>query len=191
MLGHQDDFWEPLRGTVLPFVGHVLTRLGDHVGGDLYAESTTGRSQFVFLVDKHRERVERDLDAIGFERNPLAAWKTLAGTEHTEVGSWRWYDDGETIVEPTAAHEQFIQTHGTGQADTQTHVVLYEIDGDESTTAVFAHHEAAWHIHPIIHYRGRFTDAVLGVNNTRALFREHYGEDYCTLVSESTGVLPG
>jgi hypothetical protein len=191
-MGHQQDFWESLRAVVLPRLGWLLQQVQSHVGGDLYAETTTGRSQFACVVHKTEEKLERDLHAIGFERNPLAAWKTLVGTDRTEEGSWRYYGtDNESIVAPTDSFEQFINEHGTENADTQLHVILYELDDRPETTAVFAHHEAAWHTHPIVHYNAVYYDPILGVNATRHLFREYYGDAYDGLVEEHEDVLPG
>lgn len=126
--GPAADFWERVRGTVIP----VLDRLGKRCSIG-YAAYTLGKAEYVGTVDIASEAVEGLLFENGFHRNPLAAYKSLPDGRE-ETGSW-------------AYRESLL-------ARRQTHVMLFP--GDDGTTDLYAHAELSA-INPLTaldHYRG-------------------------------------
>jgi hypothetical protein len=136
-MGHKHDYWERLRGWLIPKLGIFAQFLEDVTGDRYYVESKTHNNQFVGRVDMGEEEFEKELHDMGFERNPLAAWKHI-DTGENEEGSFR---------------KVGYENH----PDMQLHVILY--DGDKMAECgecvyVYAHWELRWDVDPIGHYRG-------------------------------------
>lgn len=131
------DRWERVRRKVIPAIGKAIRYLDRGHGVGLYVTSTTDKPEFVGVVPKSEEAFEKDLEEMGFERNPLASLKSLVTTKEIEEGSFRWYDS---------------------DGDFQLHVVIYDgskmPDAETGETHVYAHWEYRWDVRPIKHYRG-------------------------------------
>jgi len=173
MLGPAADWMETAREHIINYLANVLVRCRS-CDGSLYVKTTTDDSEFVGIVDKPEDKIEQDLATMGFNRNPLAAWKTLSGSNHHEEGSWRLdCVDDPPIPLPAEAHP-----HDEDGCDFQLHVVLYEIDSREGTTAVFAHHELSWTTHPIGHYKGTYVNDSYGSALMNEYLKQLYGAEY-------------
>lgn len=155
-MGHRQDWWESIRAWLIPKLGVFVQFLEDATGNDYYVESKTHANQFVGRVPMGEEEFEKVLDELGFERNPLAAWKHL-GSGETEEGSWRriGYDDSPEM---------------------QLHVILYDgkdiQNAETNVTYVYAHWELRWDVDPWGHYRGAVYNPDEGVRRMKKLLNE-------------------
>jgi len=156
-MGHEQDWIERVRLWLIPKLGRVAQHL-NHVGGEpLYVSYKLHNNEFVGRVDMPEEEFEKELDEMGFERNPIAALKTNSAGE-TEEGSWRrvGYDD---------------------HPDRQLHVILF--DGDKMADAptgcvyVYAHWELRWDTDPIAHYKGKKYNGSEGVRRMKDLLDQN------------------
>lgn len=140
---HCKDYWETIRRWTLPKIGRLVAEVNETMGTDLYVTSVTNRDEFSCFVPQSEEELEERLHEMGFVRNPVAAWKRIFYDSNIyEGGSYalRGHWDGEMF-------------HIYPWGDYQLHAIIYELDGDDTTTAVFAHYEYSWVTHPIKHYR--------------------------------------
>lgn len=177
------DYIETLRYHLVYPIGKFLAAHNDH----LYVERPTPDRQFVGIVDKGEEAFENDLTSIGASRNPVAAIKHLRSDNSVqETGSWYFVDDDNKVFYdlPEAAQSWDSDKRN----DFQLHIILFEIDGDSGTTAVFAHHELWWGTHPWAHYRAKYYNEEYGVRKMRELLRNEYGESYSDLVTTDVTV---
>lgn len=140
---HRADFWESLRRATLPTLGRVLAEVNDALGTEYYATLSTDHDEYAGVVELSKEEVESLLHDMGACRNPAAAWKRLKNTQKYEQGSWAFRGSWGN---KDWHHDPF--------GDYQLHVILFELDNDPATTALFAHYEYSWVTHPIKHYRG-------------------------------------
>lgn len=138
-MGHRHDFWEKLRQWLVP-------RLSSIIPGGHCCERQTSMNQLVDTVALSEEELEVVLHSLEFVRNPLSHWKRVG--DHGETGSWAWR--GAVEVDEDGEHS----FDRDPLADGQIHIILFELDGDSGTTAVYAHWEYSWLTHPIRHYRG-------------------------------------
>jgi hypothetical protein len=156
-MAYKKDYWERIRETIIPRLGYVVQFVEDVTGRPFYVESEIHNNQFVGRVPVDVETFEKRLDEMGFERNPLASWKSLASTGEHEEGSFRLVGVG-------------------GDESMQLHVILYDgnkIDNPTTdVTYVYAHIELRWDVHPIAHYRGKRADAQKGVKEMKRLLDE-------------------
>lgn len=176
-LGADDDWWNALRRTVLPW----LDEQADDSG--LYAAYELHPREFVGTVALSVDEVEEELEALGFDRNPLAALK-YAPDGRPERSSWALRDLPEFFDElPPLA-----QAAVAALQEDQLHVMLFE--RPDGRTDVAVHHEAS-SINPrqaAGHYRGGEYDVQKG----NAEFRDVWGETGVELVewqrvTDSTG----
>lgn len=122
--GPAAEYWERLRGRVLPGLDDLARRL------DLgYAAYELGPREYAGTLDVEPEAAERLLYRNGFRRNPFAAYKTLPDGRE-EVGSWSY--------------------RSSRLARRQVHVMLFDRDGQG--TDVYAHSEYSA-INPLVAYR--------------------------------------
>lgn len=157
-MGHKQDWIERVRRAIIPKLGYITQLVEDVTGADLYVQSETHQNQFVGRVPLDEESFEKELDTMGFERNPLASLKHLRSDQtNAEEGSWRkvGFDD-----EPAM----------------QLHIVLYDsnhIDNQyEDYTYVYAHWEYRWDTDPLKHYRGDNFNAGEGVRRMKKYLDE-------------------
>jgi len=146
LLGPAADWWETIRGIVLPLLDRLARR---RLPGQHYAAYTLSLDEVVGVIDAPPEEVEQILWERGARRMPLAALKRLpmpyAGS--VEVGSWAWRDG---LL-----------------ADQQVHVMLFA--AGEGRTLVAAHEEAnaLSPFRALDHYRGRGYDVPAGEREVR------------------------
>lgn len=182
VLGADDDYWPALRYLLLTILHHAGKEHG------LYATLVQDETQFVAVIQMDEEAFEEELEAAGYLRNPLSAYKTT--TEgYPEVGSWaRRYnrvrhigedlredarDDGVPVI---WVFEWLLGTVFKNIGDvialTQTHVILYR-GSKPDHLLVFAHTEpnslnplTAWQ-----HYAGGGAEAKPGIEEVSNLLR--------------------
>lgn len=124
-MAHKKDYWESIRKTFLKPLHKILSVYG------LYAETYTGKAEYVGTVELGEEETETLLHALGFTRNWIASYHKYGwNTERYESGS-------------------FVKREPSD--DTQLHAVTYSIP---SETHIFAHFEYNYLTHPIKHYKG-------------------------------------
>jgi hypothetical protein len=159
---------ETLR-SLLPHLSPLAKALG------LYVETTTNKTEYVGTLDVSEKDLEHRLvHDYDFERNTLAAYKTVQGTSDKEIGSFRLthrLSDIEPLSGRTAP-ERASQYDRDGHKAYQLHVILFEQDDDPETTAVYAHHELAWDVYPIKHYRGSYMADRFGADMARSILRD-------------------
>jgi hypothetical protein len=156
-MGHKHDYWEGWRAWLIPKLGGIAHWLEEVTGDRYYVESKTHNNQFVGRVPMGEEEFEKVLHDLGFQRNPLAAWKHIGTGEHEE-GSWRKVGyEGE-------------------DAKMQLHVIIYDGDkiqnAETDVTYVYAHWELRWDVDPWGHYRGHIYNPDEGVQRTKKLLDE-------------------
>lgn len=183
-LGADDDYWPAIRGRLLP----VLDTLAAGFPG-FYAESTTPDVELVGVLPWGTEVAETELEALGYTRNPLAAYKTnslgwgSAGSWAKRYRSIRWVGDGlrawadrRSIPGPGWLADtlgRFLQASGDILALRQIHITLFE-DPKTGRTWVYAHDEAN-SLNPLTawaHYRGTGQRARKAVRRVRDTFAE-------------------
>ena len=154
--------WQPLRRLLVP----VIHRIGQRrFGEEWYATSEQDPAGHVATVDVAVDVLLDDLEAAGYEPQPLASLKTWQGRE--EAASWARYVGG-----PGVGGLQWLRSE-------QVHVRLYRTGAGE--TAIFAHREAnpwrpdLWRAH----YRGRGQDVQAG--------REQVAEDLGVALEDVEG----
>lgn len=152
-MGHKHDFWETIRSVLLPKLGIVAHHLNTITKKNYYVEADTHKERFVGRVEMGEEEFEKVLHDLGFERNPLAAWKHLeTDADNYEEASFRkiGFED-----EPRK----------------QLHVVLYDganvDDSPDEYTYVYAHFEYRWDTNPIKHYRGHEVESKRAVKRMK------------------------
>jgi hypothetical protein len=156
-MAHKHDYWEGWRAWLIPKLGGIANWLSHVTGDHYYVEAEAHNSQFVGRVPMGEEEFEKELHDMGFERNPLAAWKHLDSGEEEE-GSWRriGYEDSPKM---------------------QLHVILYDgskiQNAETGYTYVYAHWELRWDVDPWGHYRGKNYDADEGVKRMKKLLDEN------------------
>lgn len=134
-MGHKQDFWEPLRRMMARPIGSLVTGVRC---------SNESPARFVGYVEMGEEEFEKELDQMGFHRNPLAYWKKTLEVLGHEEGSWRSVD-----------------------GDWQLHVVLYSRDEYPDRTYIYAHWEKRWDRAPIAHLNTDGFNVSKGVNKMR------------------------
>lgn len=146
-MGHKHDYWESVRAFIIPKLAILIGIINKYLGTSYYVESVTGSKQYVGRVYMDVEGFEKELHDMGFERNPLASYKTLFGSNKSEVGSWRLVD-----------------------GDYQLHTILYV---ENNYVKIYSHYEYRWDKHPIKHYRGKKIDIHKGVEMMHRKLSEH------------------
>lgn len=150
LLGADDDYWESFRGTYYPKLHPYLTRVGGYGVGRVTYDQKVGTAA------ESEEAIEAELVALGFERNPIACYKSLPDGRESE-GSW------------VLRHEANPDTVDEGM---QLHVTLFAREDSESGRELYAHYEDDWRAAPLAHLHEKNFDAVEGVQRARDLFRD-------------------
>lgn len=188
-LGADDDFWPAIRGRVLPAVDRIARGTG------LYAEGHSKPYEYAGQVATGTlDAFEEDLEAMGYTRNPLAAYKSYTPKGWQSDGSWaKRYGyirgTGDLLRNCSAAQAvpgpallgRFLQGLGDILALRQVHVTVYYQESrftDRDTVHCFVHDEAnslnpltAWR-----HYRGKGFHADRGVSRFQADLKEYAAE---------------
>lgn len=110
-LGADDDWWEAIRRLVLPQLNRVARR-----NGWGYAAYTLTWGEYAGRVHLGEEAFEKNLEALGFERMPLAAFK-FDPSGRPEAGSWAYRD---SLFAERQLHV-IIFNHGGGAIDIFAH----------------------------------------------------------------------
>ena len=161
-VGPDDNFWGPIRRTVLPRLDRALHEYGG------YATATADDREFVGVIDAGPERAERFLWALGYLWNFAASLKT-SPDGLTEYSSWakrrvqnpglrRAFEAVERIPVLGVAPEIVESIVATRQV----HVTLFE--REDGTTVAYAHEEPNA-LNPLLfaaHYTGGQRDSLLG-----------------------------
>jgi len=158
-MGHKLDWIEKLRLWLIPKLGVIAQHLSEKSDKPIYVSYDLHNREFVGRVPMNEESFEKKLDEMGFERNPIAALKTLESTGELEEGSWR---------------KVYPEEH----PDWQLHVILYDGEkqhnaGDTGYTYVYAHWELRWDTKPWKHYRGVKYNPDKGVKKMKKLLNEN------------------
>lgn len=156
-MGHEHDFWEPLRRAIVPKVGLVFAVLEDLLSGTYYENTEQRRKQFVGRAKMGEESFETVLHGAGYERNPVS-WLKENRAGETEEGSWR---------KPVG--------------DMQVHLILYDGEcipnADAGEVYLYAHWEYRWDTHPIKHLIGETVDCGEGVRRVQKML-QNQGVEY-------------
>lgn len=155
-LGADDDYWEPIRQRVWP----VLHRPLSAVGGYALAYATS--SQYTATVPLDEEALERELEEMGFYRNPVAALKR-AGDRRLSEGSWVYRQADEPLA--------FGWMPPGFLATWQLHVTVFE--SPSGGLDLYAHHELNPWRHPLKHLRGVHLSPREGVDLLQGMLRIH------------------
>lgn len=147
LVDSDDDWIESFRRTWYPRLHPHLTSFGDKIGVTLYAKGRVHENQYVLTLPAGEETSEEVLSDLGFERNPIAAYKTHPDGRQSE-GSWRLRhkDDQYGLVEEgMQLHITFLRNH----------------DVDEYVD-VYAHYEDDWMASPLNHLQEKNFSAQVG-----------------------------
>lgn len=173
-LGPDNDFWRPIRRTVLPQLDQLLANA---FGGFAINRSTP--DELAATVDLPTDDVERLLAEQGYDRNPWAGLKR-APDGRLEYSSWAHRRIGDPTVramldavETLPVAGDVIETLEAMLARRQLHATLYEA-GDGDQTDVYVHEEAN-SVNPLVaqdHYRAESQHVEKGVRRFRDLLLE-------------------
>lgn len=160
-LGPDDDWWSPLRRTVLPLLDRVLERAGG------YATSRLPRSQQVAIANATPERVERALWKQGYQWNFAASLKRDPGGR-VEYSSWAKRQLRQPQLRRVFAALEGLPVLGGpvellegALARRQVHAMLFDTPAG---TTVYAHEEPNA-LNPLLfvsHYLGGRARSLLG-----------------------------
>lgn len=142
-LGADDDWQEDFRSYAYPRLHPLLTPFGG------YGVGRVGWNQYVGTVSIDEEVLEEELVALGFERNPIACFKSLPDGRESE-GSWALRDDR---LDPNR----------------QLHITIFERDDGEPGRVVYGHEEYDWRVRPFWHLQGKDFDPEGGAEYAREL----------------------
>lgn len=159
-LGADDDWWEPLRQTILPWVDSHAQEAG------LYTQATLPEFHMAATIPRSPETVEESLEEMGAHRNPVSSFK-YSHDERAEESSWVFRDLPENFEKYPPLTKMLIAANAKGQL----HVILFERPG--GYTDVGVHHEDS-SINPgeaSDHYRGQHKDADRGQREFRERWR--------------------
>lgn len=136
LLNADDDWQESLRATWYPRLHPYLVNVGGYGVGNVSENQYTGK------VEINEDALEELLVDLGFERNPIACYKTTEDGRGSE-GSWvllSHNDPGDFVKDGY-----------------QLHVTLFERRDGEAGRELYAHHEPDWRQSPIKHlYPAKF-----------------------------------
>lgn len=158
LLDADDDWIESFRRVWYPRLHPYLTSIPGPV--PFYSLGHVGPLQDVGWVSIDEEEFEEILVDLGFQRNPIACFKSDPH-DHLSEGSWvlRVRDDEFDLLEPGM----------------QLHITLFASDAGD--LEIFAHVEDDWRVSPIAHLRGDNFRPVMGRTHMRSLLDEHTSLD--------------
>lgn len=152
LLGADDDWIESLRYVLYPKLHPFLTPFGG------YAVGRVGYDQYVGHFPEDEDAIEEELEAVGGERNPIAALKSLHDGRVSE-GSWRFTAGSAAPV--------------TIEDGMQLHLTLFDRDDGKHGREVYAHYEDDWEANAIGHLREHNFNPAIGVHLATELLDEH------------------
>lgn len=133
---HTWDWINGVRRKVQPTLHSLLSEIG------LYASTDSGSEEYACTVYDDVDEVERQLEQMGFFRNPVAALKYRASDHGKQYsrGSWFYF-----------AMEEPIDTWGIDLPKYQHHVTLYNHPKRKGVD-LYVHKEYFWGTKPEDHY---------------------------------------
>lgn len=151
-----------IRRLFLPTISKGIEIFNNIFDSHYYVTAKTAPAQFVGTINLTKHETILLFKMHGFTDNPLAALKSF---------------DGRYEIASLAFRERLFSKH-------QIHIILFELDDDPYTTAIFAHKEYSWVRHPIKHYKVDYISNEEGVRYVRQLLRYTSREGYDKHVNE-------
>jgi hypothetical protein len=153
LLGPAADYQENLRRSLYPKLHTVLKPLGGYGKAKVYED------QYVGTLHVGEETVEKELWDMGFERNPIAAYKYHGSDNRKSTGSWRLLPENDP----------------TGLVDDrkQVHVTLFRNEALPEYIDVYAHYEYNWESEAVKHLRSVDFNPSEGVELAETIFDQH------------------
>lgn len=159
LLNSNDDWIEQIRRYLYPKLHPILKKFGGFGIGKLREK------QYVTTVKISEEELEKELVDIGFERNPIAAYKTRYLDDGKSGGSWRLLPNSDP--------------EGGIEAEKQLHVTLFRSNHPEGKVDIYAHYECNWEKRPRDHLDAVDYDTEWAVDYTQRLINEYsYVDDF-------------
>lgn len=156
---------DKIRHSIIPKIAPLIAEVNDHTDRKLYVTTDTFHSEYVGCIRMSESEFVEVLGQLGFVPNALSSWKQVRGTDSNETGSYAWRGD------PSCLNKY------NKWADKQLHVITYQLDGDDETTAVFAHWEYNWLTEPVKHYRGTDFNPKEGVELMNEFLGLYFGSE--------------
>lgn len=153
---HQHDYIERFRRYWYPKLHGLLRRV--EVGVPLFSKATTDEDRYAATFHIDEDTLEETfLHDLGFERNPIAAYKT--------------HEDGRQSTLSIRLTNGVSENRGGQYVEPgmQLHATFFPSEYDDGTIDMYAHYEKDWARHPIQHLRGVGTNSLQGVKRVLAL----------------------
>lgn len=157
-MSHKHDYIERWRRYYYPKLDSFLDNFG------LYSVANVGHSQYAATLFIGEEAAEIELiHSLGFERNPVAAYKT--------------HNDGrKSELSLRLTGEKAGEKYGGEYVDPgyQLHLTFFEHDGKpDGAVDVYAHYEHNWEVSPFKHLRGADMQREQAAEKFRDILRNH------------------
>jgi hypothetical protein len=148
-MSHNNDYIERWRRFWYPKFHKALSIVG------LYATAGVDERQYAFTLSIDEERAEEIfLHELGFERNPLSAYKTHVDGRESELSL------------------RLVNTPEYVEDGMQLHLTLFERKDGKPGRDVYAHYEDDWEHAPIDHVRSKHMSLSEGVARSRAVLKQ-------------------
>jgi len=156
MFDSNDDWVETFRRTVYPPLHKPLSKLGDRIGVNLYAEGRMYKNQYVGTVYEDEDVIEREFESLGAQRNAIACLKSFPDGRVSE-GSWVILHDEQPELVPEGL---------------QLHMTLFKPESGGHGREVYAHLEDDWRVSPLAHLRAKNFSPKQGIEIARPLLND-------------------
>lgn len=152
-LNEDDDWIEPFRRRLYPRLHPYLEPFGG------YAVGRVGENQYSLTVPAGEETLEEVLYERGWERNPVACYKTHDDGRKSS-GSWRLraINDEYGLLDDDCC---------------QLHITLFDNHDVDEYVDVYCHKEYDWQVSPLKHLRGEDFDPIAGQVRAREFIRDY------------------
>jgi len=155
MLNADTDWIEGFRRFWYPKIHGILSRIGETIGIPLYARGVIRTHEPAGYIEESEEIIEKKIESISGERNPIAALKNLPNGRVSE-GSWVFlHEDYPEIIEE----------------DMQLHITLFETNRIGYERVIYTHYEDNWRTSPIAHLQAKNFNRKAGVRKTLEILR--------------------
>lgn len=152
LLDEDDDWQEGLRRYLFPKLHPIISPYGAYAVGTAYEE------QYAATIPEGEEYIEEVLVEHGWERNPIACYKTHEDGRKSE-GSWRLTSDNDE--------------YGLVGDKLQLHITLFKNNDAETYIDVYCHQEYDWEKAPLKHLREVDFDMQAGSEKALTFIRDH------------------
>lgn len=150
ILNSDDDWMESTRSYLYPKIHPLVKRFGG------YSIGKVTEDQYIGYFSEDEESIEGVFVDLGFERNPIAAFKTHSDGRTSE-GSWAITSENDPSNRVSYGR--------------QLHITLFERE-DSSGRDLYAHYEDDWRVNPIAHLRCANFSPSKGVSIGKKLLNE-------------------